>query len=60
MQGPRADQVVGEDVQADYCTHFVGAVQFELAQTILLLLLRRRLRLDPAKQLLDVATRAVF
>ena len=51
----QADQVVGDHVQPKYSADVVQPPQLELAQATELLLLRRRLRLDPAKYLLDAA-----
>ena len=42
-------------MQAEHGAHLACAAQPELAQTAPLLLLRRRLRLDPAKHRLDAA-----
>ena len=42
-------------MQAKHRTDVLSAAHFELAQAAPLLLLRRRLRLDPAKHLLDAA-----
>ena len=47
------DQVLGDHVQTEHCSDLFGAAQFELTQSTPLLLLRRRLRLDPGKHLLD-------
>ena len=52
-QVAQADQVVGDHVQNKHRSDLFGAAQFELTQSAPLLLLRRRLRLDPGKHLLD-------
>ena len=52
-QVAQADQVVGDHVQVKHTAHLFDASQFELAQTTPLILLRRRLRLDSGKHLLD-------
>ena len=52
-QTAQLDQVVGDPMQAKHGADLFGAAQLELAQSAPLLLLRRRLRLDPAQHLLD-------
>jgi len=52
-QFAEADQVVRDHVQTKHRCDLCDAAQFELAQSAPLLLLRRRLRLDPGKHLLD-------